>query len=142
MPLTKHFTLQALFNSKMHIITLLALLFMAISCPAYARKDKNEPYAYISYIGCFKNRHKIENTGGWRYNTASYCAGRADSRRGVKYVALRGDTCWFWDSDEGPTLDDLVPDKKCDTPCPGWAKDTCWFFSGFNVHVCTLGMFF
>lgn len=90
--------------------------------------------------GCYKSKGILEDPKGYIESsvTSGYCNNEVCNKSNSTVLGLRGSTCYC--GFEYPPEEDLVEDKNCNYPCPGYPYEACGsvsgtFYSIFNTGV-------
>ncbi|KAF5670157.1 SLG1 [Fusarium circinatum] len=116
-------------------VALLALLSLVAAKDALQRPTESPVLGEVTPQGCFSALPSQADGRSDTFNSVGSCAQYCQTQK--KTVAiLKGVECIC--ADIYPAKSALVDDDKCDTPCPGYAKDACGgedAYSVFNLGV-------
>ncbi|KAF5648881.1 hypothetical protein F25303_4909 [Fusarium sp. NRRL 25303] len=116
-------------------VALLSLLSLVAARDALQSPTKSPVLGEVTPQGCFSSLPSQADGRSDTFNSVGLCANYCQKQK--KTVAILKDVECIC-ADIYPAKSALVDDDKCDTPCPGYAKDACggeYAYSVFNLGV-------
>ncbi|KAF5970733.1 protein SLG1 [Fusarium bulbicola] len=111
-------------------VALLSLLSLVAAKDALQRPTESPVLGEVTPQGCFSALPSQADGRSDTFNSVGSCAQYCQTQK--KTVAiLKGVECIC--ADIYPAKSALVDDDKCDTPCPGYAKDACGGEDAYGV---------
>ncbi|KAI2635651.1 hypothetical protein GGS26DRAFT_589322 [Hypomontagnella submonticulosa] len=112
--------------------TIAAVLAFASLSTATKEKAAQDPVAGTDTVhGCYKSVGTMKYMGPIDFNTQGLCV-RLCLKNEKVVGASNSNDCWC--GDEYPNKADLVDDKQCTEPCPGFGDEACGGLDTYTVY--------